>query len=193
MKSYLDERLKNEVVVGDFKPFKIRMFPPSDKRWRWWVRTDSPAVVRSVMEHSDGTVSVKSDLLDKARDDIGDHLLNRYQHRIRLAKERGDKEEEKKVWETLFKKEEEVCEDYLNRRNFEKHLKKPYGHTFLRLLWFDEVARRISKEYGVKVEVIIDKADYDSGLESKLDGSNMDEEKKFEETKKRVEAVIAAY
>ncbi|MBO3753464.1 MAG: hypothetical protein FGF53_01065, partial [Candidatus Brockarchaeota archaeon] len=103
------------------------------------------------------------------------------------------KEEEKKAIEVVLRRQEEVCEDYLHRRNLEKHLKKPYWRTFVRLLWFDEVARRISEEYGVKVEAVVYEVTYDCGLESKFDGTNMDEDKKFEEIKKRVEALIAAY
>ncbi|MCX8182817.1 MAG: hypothetical protein N3F08_00120 [Crenarchaeota archaeon] len=38
----------------------------------------------------------------------------------------------------------------------------------------------------------IDEVSYELGLISKFDGSDIDEEKKFEEIKKRVEAVIAA-
>ncbi|MBO3842563.1 MAG: hypothetical protein FGF48_09160 [Candidatus Brockarchaeota archaeon] len=192
LKNYLDERLKGEVLYDSLKPFKIEVFPPSNKYWRWWVRTESYGVpVAVVAEHGDGTVSVKSDLLDKAGDDIIERLCKSY--RSKFAKARGNKEEEE-VWDALRRKEEdEARKDYLNRRNFEKHLKKSYWHAFLRLLWFDEVARRISEEHGVEVRVEIDKVDYESGLESKFDGSNMDEEKKFEEIRKRVEAVIAAY
>lgn len=190
LKDYLDERLKNEVLVLSFKPFEIEIFPPSDWR-RWWVRTQSSTIVRSVMEHSDGTVAVESELLDKAGDDIGECLVKSY--RFKFAKAKGNKEEEEKVWKALKKEEEEAHKDYLNRMNFEKHLKKSYWRVFLRLLWFDEVGRRISEKYGVEVRVAIDKVDYDAGLESKFDGRNMDEKKKFGEIKKRVEALIDAY
>ncbi|MBO3800082.1 MAG: hypothetical protein FGF52_03390 [Candidatus Brockarchaeota archaeon] len=191
LKNYLDERLRNEVRWGSFKPFEIDV-PSSPFSWyRWEVRTESHAPVGVVTEHSDGTVSLKSDLLDKAGYDISVRLVKSY--RFKFAKARGSKEEDEKVWETLNREEEEACKDYLNRRNFEKHLKKTYWHAFLRLLWFDEVARRISEEYGVEVKLEIDKIDYDSGLISEFDGNNIDEERKFEEIKKRVEAFIAAY
>ncbi len=39
----------------------------------------------------------------------------------------------------------------------------------------------------------IDEIDCDSGIISEFNGSNMSEEEKLEEIKKRVEAVIAAY
>lgn len=189
LKEYLDERLKNEVIVGSFKPFKIETFSPSDWR-RWEIWTQSHTIVRFVTERSDGTVTVESDLLDKAGDYIVECLAKSYG--FKFAEAEGNKEE--KVWDILRReKEEEVCKDYINRRNFEKHLKKSYWRAFLRLLWFDEVARRISEKYGVEVKVVIDKVDYDSGLESRFDGRNMDEGRKIEEIKKRVEALIDAY
>ncbi|MBO3753329.1 MAG: hypothetical protein FGF53_00370 [Candidatus Brockarchaeota archaeon] len=191
LKSYLDERMKKEVLWGlSFKPFKIEVYSPSNKSWKWWVLTESDTIVRFVIERTDGTVSVESEGLDKAGDYILERLVKSYQPKFAKV---GNEEEEKKVQEALHKEIDEACEDYLHRRNFEKRLKKPYWHAFLRLLWFDEVARRVSNEYGVKVEVLIDKVDYDSGLISKFDGSNMDEERKFEEIKKRVEAITAAY
>ncbi|MEM4230168.1 MAG: hypothetical protein QXZ66_10475 [Thermoproteota archaeon] len=187
--------MKNEVPwKSSFKPFEIEVFSPSDKSWRWWVWSGGPmslTPVKFVMERSDSTVIVKSDGLDKARDYIGECLVKSY--RLKFAKAGGNKEEREKEWNALNKEENEACEDYLHRRNFEKHLKKPYWHAFLRLLWFDEVARRISEEYGVEVEVGIYKVSYDSDFKSEFDGSSMDEERKFEEIKKRVEAIIAAF
>jgi len=193
LKSYLDERLRNEVKVGRFEPFEIDASKESyvRHRWRWEIRTPSAARVRFVTEYADGTVVIQSDRLDKAGDYIGECLVKSY--RFKFAKAGGNKEEEEKVWSALRRKEEKAREDYLNRRNLEKHLKETYWRAFLRLLWFDEVANRMSKEYGVEIRVIIDEVDYDSGFESRFDASNMDEEKKFEEIKKRVEAVIAAY
>jgi len=188
LKNYLDERLKNEVLIFSFKPFEIRVPSSPDSYWRWELSTQSHTIVRSIMERSDGTVIVESDLLDKAGDYIGECLVKSY--RLRFAKVKGNEEE---IWKTLKKEEEKAREGYLNRVNFEMHLKKSYWHAFLRLLWFDEVARRISKKYGVEVKVVIDEIDYDSGLESRFDGRNMDDERKFEEIKKRVEALIDAY
>jgi len=104
-----------------------------------------------------------------------------------------DVKEVEKVWKALREEKKKACEDYVNRRNLEKHLKKSYREAFIRLLWFDEACRRISEEYGIDVKVEIDEIDYDSGLISEFDGSNMSDEEKFEEIKKRVEAVIAAY
>jgi len=81
---------------------------------------------------------------------------------------------------------EEARRDYVNRRNFEKHLKKSYKEAFVRLLWFDEVAKRFSKEHGVEVKIeIADDVECRSGLVSEFNGNNMSEEK-LEEIKKRV-------
>ncbi|MBO3809064.1 MAG: hypothetical protein FGF50_05655 [Candidatus Brockarchaeota archaeon] len=190
LKNYLDERLKDEAIWDSFKPFEIDVFSPSDWR-RWWVRTESRVPVGFVMERSDGTVSVESELLDKAGDYIIECVCRSY--RFKFAKARGNKEEEEKIDKAHNEEIDEARKDYLNRRNFEKHLKKSYWRAFLRLLWFDEVARRISEEYGVEVKVEIDDVDYDSGLISEFDGRDMDEERKFEEIKRRVEAVTAAY
>jgi len=41
------------------------------------------------------------------------------------------------------------------------------------LLWFNEVCRRISKEYGVEVKLGINEIDCDSGLVSRFNGSSM--------------------
>lgn len=198
LKDYLNEKMKDETLwKSSFEPFEIVVSPPPHKDYQWlrWEVLNmgiAKPPVGSVKERSDGTVIVKSDLLDKAGDyEISVCLVKSY--RFRFARAEGNKEEEEKIWEAFRKEKKEVCEDYLHRRNFEKHLKKPYWRAFLRLLWFDEVARRISEEYGVEVKVGIDEIDYDLGLESAFDGNNMDEEKKFEEIKKRVEAVTAAY
>ncbi|MEM2598728.1 MAG: hypothetical protein QXI87_00180 [Thermoproteota archaeon] len=191
LKNYLDERLKNEVLVCSFKPFEIYTLFPSGSPWKWQVHTESWTAVRTVEGFVDGTVVIKTDLLDRAGDHIRECLVRSY--RYKFAKAKDNKEEEERVDKAFQKEKKEAREDYFNRRNFEKHLKKSYWSAFLRLLWFDEVARRISEEYGVKVEVLVDEVSCESGLESKFNGSNMDEEKKFEEIKKRVEAVVAAY
>ncbi|MBO3808120.1 MAG: hypothetical protein FGF50_00780 [Candidatus Brockarchaeota archaeon] len=192
LKNYLDERLKNEVlIVNGFKPFEIETHFPSGSRRKWEVFTQGWVTVGSIKEFLDGTVVVGSASLDRAGDGILEHLSVSY--RRKLGQAEISKEEEKKAIEVVLRRQEEVCEDYLHRRNLEKHLKKPYWRTFVRLLWFDEVARRISEEYGVKVEAVVYEVTYDCGLESKFDGTNMDEDKKFEEIKKRVEALIAAY
>ncbi|MBO3840461.1 MAG: hypothetical protein QXS51_05625 [Thermoproteota archaeon] len=191
LKNYLDERLKNEVTGGSFKPFEIDVTSSPSGWYRWEIRTESHVPVRFVTEHSDGIISIESELLDKAGDYIIERLCKSY--RFKFAKAKGNDKEEEKIDKALDKEIEEARKDYINRRNFEKHLKKPYWHAFLRLLWFDEVARRISEEHGVEVKVSIDKVDCDSGLESKFNGNNMDEDRKFEEIKKRVEVVIVAY
>ncbi len=90
----------------------------------------------------------------------------------------------------------EIYEDFVNRRNLERHLKKPYWRASLRLLWFNEVARKVSKEYGIDLKVEIDEtrrvSDWRAFIVSKFNGGNMDEEKKLEEIKKRAEALIVA-
>ena len=186
LRSYLNERLKDEALYFGFKPFEVAKYQTGDLT----VFTESMTPVRFVEFRADGMIAVESGLVDKGRDYIGECLVKRYHRRLEEAKAKG-KEKEEKVWRALNKEEEEVRRDYVNRRNLEKHLKKSYKEAFIRLLWFDDVCRRISEEYGVEVKVGIDEIDYDSGLISEFDGSNMDEEKKFEEIKKRVEVVIA--
>jgi hypothetical protein len=188
LRDYLNERLKNELLYyTKFKPFEIWTYQTRDQV----VRTESPTLVRSVEFRADGTIAVESELVDKGGDYIGERLVKNYRRRFKEAEAKG-KEEEDKVWKALDKKEKEIRKDYINRKNLEKHLKKNYREAFIRLLWFDEVAKRVSKEYGIDVKVEIDEIDYDSGLISEFNGSNMSEEEKFEEIKKRVEAVIAA-
>ncbi|MGQ9597478.1 MAG: hypothetical protein ACUVQY_06000 [Thermoproteota archaeon] len=192
LRDYLNERLRDEGPYKNyFKPFEIWIAGPSSMD-KWSVGTQGVAVVGSVTESIDGTVGVGSCLTDKAGVYISERLVKSYRHRLRKARAKG-KEEEEKVWKALDKEEEEIREDYINRRNIEKHLKKNYKNAFIRLLWFDEAARRTSKEFGVEVKVGIDEIDCDSGLVSEFNGSNMSEEEKFEEIKRRVEAVIAAY
>ncbi|MGB9718439.1 MAG: hypothetical protein ACPL4E_08385 [Thermoproteota archaeon] len=191
LRDYLNERLKKEERL--FKPFEINI-PSPFPREKWMVSSEGgTAAVASVAESIDGIISAYSCGIDRAGYDIGKHLINKYRRRLRKAKAKG-KEEEEKVWRALDKEEEETREDYLNRRNFEKHLKKSYKNVFIRLLWFDEVAKRISEEYGVEVKVkIADDTDCGSCLISRFNGSSMSEEKKLEEIKKRVETIIAAY
>lgn len=101
-----------------------------------------------IVEDKNEIVSVISSALDAAGDHISEHLHESYRHRF--AKARNNKEYEEKVQSTLDREIKEAREDYINRRNFKKHLKKSYWRAFLRLLWFDEVARRISNEYGIR-------------------------------------------
>ncbi|MEM2050285.1 MAG: hypothetical protein QXO76_09450 [Thermoproteota archaeon] len=193
LKNYLDGRLKDEAIVLDFKPFEIYVpkAPEVSYGRKWEVMAQCFARVRFITEDTNGVVTVESKTLDKAGDYIGECLVRNY--RYKLAKARGNNEGEERILNALDREKERARDDYLNRRNFEKHLKKSYWHAFLRLLWFDEVARRISKEYGVEVKVSIDDADCDSSLISEFDASNMDEKRKFEEIKRRVEALIVAY
>jgi len=188
LRDYLNERLKDEALYFGFKPFRIVKYQTGDLE----VHTESITAVRSVEFRADGTIAVESELVDKGGDYIGERLVKNYRRRFKEAEAKG-KEEEDKVWKALDKKEKEIYRDYINRKNLEKHLKKNYREAFIRLLWFDEVAKRVSKEYGIDVKVEIDEIDYDSGLISEFDGSNMSEEEKFEEIKKRVEAITAAY
>jgi hypothetical protein len=188
LRDYLNERLKDEALYFGFKPFEILKYQTGDRV----VHTESMTPVRSVEFRADGTIAVESELVDKGGDYIGERLVKNYRRRFKEAEAKG-KEEEEKVWKVLRKEKKKVRGDYINRRNFEKHLKKSYREAFIRLLWFDEACRRISEEYEVEVKVRIDEIDYDSGLISEFDGSNMSDEEKFEEIKKRVEAVIAAY
>jgi len=184
LRDYLNERLRNEVLYGlPFKPFEIRGRT---------VRAESLTPGGLIEEHTDGTIVVESERVDCAGDYIGECLVKSYRRRFGKAKAKG-KEEEEKVWKALRKEDKEACEDYTNRRNFEKHLKKSYKEAFIRLLWFDEVCRRISDEYEVEVKVEVDGIDYDSFLVSEFNGSNTSEDEKLEQIKKRVEAVIAAY
>jgi len=187
LRDYLNERLKDEALYFGFKPFEIAKYQTGDLT----VFTESMTPVRFVEFRADGMIAVESGLVDKGGDYIGECLVKSYRHRFEKAEAKG-MEEEEKVWKALGEEKKKVREDYINRRNLEKHLKKSYKEAFIRLLWFDDVCRRISEEYGVEVKVRIDEIDYDSGLISEFDGSNMDEEKKFEEIKKRVEAVIVA-
>jgi hypothetical protein len=187
LRDYLNERLKNEPYS---EPFRIE--PPFSGD-RWMICPEFPAPpIASIIESIDGIVSIHSFGTDKAGDYIGECLVRSYQRRFKKAEIKG-KEEEEKVWKALRKEEEKARQDYVNRRNFEKRLKKSYKEAFIRLLWFDEVARKISKEYGVKVKLGVNEINCDSGLISEFNRSNMSEEEKFEEIKKRVEAVIAAY
>jgi len=191
LRDYLSERLKNEGFYRWFRPFEIEKRGPFDRE-KWLVRTQGGLLpVASITESIDGMVSVYSCRTDKAGDYISECLVKSYRHRFKKAEAKG-KEEEEKIWKALDKEKEEAYRDYVSRRNIEKHIKRPYREAFVRLLWFDEVARRISEKYGVKVKLGINEIDCDSGLVSRFDGNDMNEEEKFEEIKKRVEAIIAA-
>jgi hypothetical protein len=197
LRDYLSERLKDEVLYGfRFKPFEIEMPSPFPGE-KWLVGAPVEAQVAtpimSIAESVDGTLCVYSFGTDRAGVYIGECLVNKYRRKLREAKAKG-KEEEEKAWKALREEEKKVREDYVNRKNIEKHLKKNYKEAFIRLLWFEEVAKRIPKEYGVEVEMkIANDIDCGSCLVSEFDGSNMSEEEKFEGIGKRVEAVMAAY
>jgi hypothetical protein len=193
LRSYLNERMRKGEEPSEM--FEIRV-PGLLSGESWIVRIKKPGIlspVAGVVESDDGIVCVYSLGTDRAGDYIGERLIRKYRRRLEEAEAKG-KEEEEKVWKALNKEKEEARKDYVNRRNFEKHLKKSYKEAFVRLLWFDEVARRISKEHGVEVKVeVADDAECRSGLVSEFNGSNMSEEEKLEKIKKRVEAIIAAY
>jgi len=192
IKSYLDERLRNEVPGGlPFKPFKIDVTRNPSDWWRWRVLAETVVRVGVIEEYKDGMIAIWSCGLDAAGDYIGECLVKSYRHKFDKAK--GNKEEEKKIWEVLRKVEKNAREDYINRRNLERHLRKPYWRTFIRLLWFDEVARKVSKEYETEIFVGIDSISCETGLGSKFDSSNMNDEEKLREIKKRVEAIVRAY
>ncbi|MBO3753463.1 MAG: hypothetical protein FGF53_01060 [Candidatus Brockarchaeota archaeon] len=74
LKNYLDERLKNEVlIVNGFKPFEIETHFPSGSRRKWEVFTQGWVTVGSIKEFLDGTVVVGSASLDRAGDGILEH------------------------------------------------------------------------------------------------------------------------
>jgi hypothetical protein len=185
LRDYLNERFKKEGRL--FKPFEIDTSCPP---YRWLIGDEGTTAVAIIIESVDGIVSVYSQRTDKAGDYIRERLVSSYRRRFKKAEAKG-KEEEENVWEAFNKEKDEICKDYINRRNIEKHLKKNYREAFIRLLWFDEVARRASKEYEVKLE--IDDIGCGSCLVSEFSGNNMSGDEKFEEIKKMIEAVIAAY
>ncbi|MGB9718824.1 MAG: hypothetical protein ACPL4E_10400 [Thermoproteota archaeon] len=194
LRDYLNERLKDEgPYKGLFKPFKIDM-PSSFPGEKWMVRCEEGgiAAVMNIAESFDGTISVYSCRTDRGGEYIHECLLKSYRYRFKKAEAKG-REEEEKVWKVFREEKKRAREDYINRRNFEKHLKKSYKEAFIRLLWFDGVAKRISEEYGVEVKLTIAKdSDCGSCLVSRFNSKGMSDEEKLEEIKKRVEAITAA-
>ncbi|MCX8183065.1 MAG: hypothetical protein N3F08_01395 [Crenarchaeota archaeon] len=191
LRDYLNERLKDERLGRyplPFQPFEIDTYCLPTKKWEISVSDACDSPVAYVTEEKNGTVCIYGARLDKARDYISELLVKSY--RFKFAKAGDNKEEREKVWEALRREREEACKDYINRRNLEKHLKKPYRDAFIRLLWFDEIVKEVSKKHGVELSVMIDKISYDSTLVYEFDGSNMDEERKFEEIKKGIEALV---
>ncbi|MEM3448872.1 MAG: hypothetical protein QXU11_06850 [Thermoproteota archaeon] len=211
LKNYLDERLKGEgpyrylfkpfeiysehgtrALLIQSKPFKVEipgLFPGE----KWAIRTRGEDVIISIEEYLDGNVRVLSYPLGKAGEYISECLLKSYKHRFEKAEAKG-KEEEEKVWKAFMRERDEAREDYFNKRNFEKHLKKSYKWVFIGLLWLEEVCKKISKEHGVEIKVeIVDEIECNTFLAARFNGGNMSEEEKMEEIKKRVEAVIVAF
>jgi hypothetical protein len=176
LRGCLNERMRKEGKPSEI--FEINV-PGLLPRERWSISVKKPGMlplVSGIAEFDDGIVCVYSSGTDRAGDYIGERLIRKYRRRLEKAEAKG-KGEEEKVWEVLRKEEEEARKDYVNKRNFEKHLKKSYKEAFVRLLWFDEVAKRVSKEHGVEVKVkISDDFECRSGLVSEFNGSNMSEE-----------------
>lgn len=194
VRDYLNERLKSDELYGwRFKPFEIDVSSPFPEE-KWMIYPRFPTLpIGSIVESIDGTISVYSSGIDKAGDDIAERLIKSYRRRFERAEAKG-KGEEEKIWEAFEREKSEARRDYINRRNIEKHLKKNYRDAFIRLLWFEEACERISREYRVEVKVeIVNEVECNTYLTSRFNGSNMSEEEKFEEIKKRVEAIIAAY
>jgi len=194
VRDYLNERLKSDELYGwRFKPFEIDVPSPLPKG-KWMIYPRFPtSPIGSVVESIDGTISVYSSGIDKAGEYIAEYLIKSYRRRFERAEAKG-KEEEEKVWKAFEKEKSEARRDYINRRNIEKHLKKSYRDAFIRLLWFEEACERISREYRVEVKVeIVNEIECDTYLASRFNGSSKSEEEKFEEIRKRVEAIIAAY
>lgn len=154
-------------------------------RGRWEIGTGAFISCRYIYEYEDGRVQVESLCFDAPGDEVGEVLVRLHQREFKTKKEG--------VFAKIDRKEKEILDDFINRRNIEKHIRKPYGRVFTRLLWADKIAEEIGKKFGVGVKVFIDVTSHHwrTYFISSFDSKGMDEERKFEEIKKRVEAVSA--
>jgi len=193
IRDYLNERLKDESynLFRPEKPYEVISHPNA----KWCVQSRGCGIISYAEERGDGTIWIMSKEVDRPGD-LVDEYLTHYRFRRRLDRAKS-KEEKRRAFEEMGKEELKIYEDFINRRNLEKHLRifiHHYNEPFIRLLWFDEVAKEASEKYGAKVEVFIDEmySGWEIAMVSKFDGSNMDDEKKFKEIKKGIKAVIVA-
>ncbi|MGB9717196.1 MAG: hypothetical protein ACPL4E_01980 [Thermoproteota archaeon] len=192
LKNYLNERYKNERY---FEPYEIETNPnllPSTiegKHTKWSVETEWPESCSCIKEDVDGKVWIVSYPLCWIDDWLSEILWKIYGPRIKGA----EGEEKRRLFARMHEKEDEIFNDLLNRKNWDKYLKKRlYRDLVIDLMWSDEVAKRISEKFGIEIILVISHMNYKTYLNSSFDSKGLNEEQKFEEIKKRVEAILAA-
>lgn len=192
LRDYLNKKFRDELGSAEFKikTKDIVCFDESKKelvRGRWEIEAEVFTSCRYICEYENGRVRVESLCFDAPGDAISEVLVKLYQRELKMKGE-GEVSAEKN------RKEKEIHDDFINRRNIEKHVRKPYGRVFTRLLWADKIAEEVSRKFGIEVKILIDDTSHDwrTFFTSSFDSSGMDEERKYEEIKRRVEAVSTA-
>jgi len=185
LRDYLNEKYKSEKW---FHSYEFIERGKEDEKWE--LRTDWYDGCGGIREYVDGNVWILSGPLAYLGDGLHNVLLRLYDSRIRSAK---NEDEEKRFYDELYKEEEDILGDILHRRNLNKYLKeKEFRDLIIDVLWSEEIARRISQEFRVEVKYLIDDVKWRTYFYSAFDSKNMDENRKFEEMVKRVEAIHAA-
>jgi hypothetical protein len=181
LRNYLNERFG---CGTEYKQFEMETQPINRK---WEIYNQGLVSCRFIYEYEDGRVQVESLCFDSPGDEVDEVLVRLHQRELKVK-------EKSKIFAKIDEIRKEILEDLKNRRNIERHVKKPYGHVFTRLLWADKIADEASRKFGVEVKVLIDDTSHHwrTYFISTFDSKNMDEDGKFEEIKKRVEAVSAA-
>jgi len=185
LRDYLNEKHKNE---EGFRPYEIMKGQVRNEKWFVYTEWRGGCGIR---ERMDGTIWVTSSALNY----LGDWLLlvlsEPYKHRMWSVK---SEDEEEKICDELHKKADPILEDILHRRNLNKYLKeKDYRDIIIDVLWSDEIARRISQEFKIEVKCLMDDVKWKTYFCSAFDSKGINEDQKFEEIVKRIEAVRAAY
>jgi len=98
-----------------------------------------------------------------------------------------------KVGEGRFDKERQIMRDLLNRDNWPKY-RAEFKTLIERLIWGEEIARKITERAGIEVKHYIPEPPNDNALfYTEFASTGMNNEQKMEKIKKHLDAIDAAY
>ncbi|MBO3754184.1 MAG: hypothetical protein FGF53_04815 [Candidatus Brockarchaeota archaeon] len=155
------------------------------KAWHFWA---FPQVYGS----ENGTIKIISDGIVGISDYLGEAVYSLFKRKLTNARREKNKEEEKMLIKEWIEKGEEIWRDLVEGRSFKCIKDKRLKRLALHVKYAKEVARKVSRKYGVEVTYYRKPYDDFDYFCSVFNARGMSEDQIFEEIKKRVEAINEA-
>ncbi|MBO3842140.1 MAG: hypothetical protein FGF48_06965 [Candidatus Brockarchaeota archaeon] len=188
MSESLVEKLRNLLIEKfNINPKEFRLHIPASTET--WAMTFWPPSYRyhdygiSITAYKDGKLVVGSGPI-YTNEGIREVLFAyKYERRLRKAK---SEEEVKKIYEQAWEERKRIIEDF-RQKKFEKHLKGAVRYFTRLFIWAEELAKRVSEEYGFEVKI---DANSKTFFITAFDSTGMNDEQVVEEILKRVSAMV---